>query len=438
VDIAELKTRIQVIVFNRCAGQILPFGRGTLALATFGRWAGRIGPLVPHVTLASPRAKCAAVEDGCFEDCPMRLLIVTLGMCLASACTLGAAEETHAPSSPDHTQLRTYIDSAGKQHPVERPEDWAIRRRHILAGMQEAMGPLPDRSRLPPLDVRCNDQDDQVTEGVRRQTISFASGDGDRVAAYLYVPPHASGVRLPAMLALHQTSKIGKGEVAGLGANKHQGYGAELAARGYIVIAPDYPSFGDSQKYDFQADRYQSGTMKGIFNHMRAVDLLVAREDVDANRLGVIGHSLGGHNAIFVGVFDERLKAIVSSCGWTPFADYYRGNIAGWTSDRYMPRLRDEYGLDPNRVPFDFYELVAALAPRAFFSNSPLHDDNFDVQGVKKVVAKAGEIYDLLGVHDCLQVRYPDCDHDFPDDVRRDAYRLIDDLFDHKPIKEVP
>jgi len=108
-----------------------------------------------------------------------------------------------------------------------------------------------------------------------------------------------------------------------------------------------------------------------------------------------IGHSLGGHNAMFVAVFDPRLKVIVSSCGWTPFHDYYGGKIAGRTSDRYMPRLKTEYGLDPDRVPFDFYEVVAALAPRPFFSSSPLRDSNFDVEGVKKAVAEARKVLQM-------------------------------------------
>ncbi len=38
-----------------------------------------------------------------------------------------------------------------------------------------------------------------------------------------------------------------------------------------------------------------------------------------AKRIGVIGHSLGGHNAIFTATFDERLKAVVTSCGFTGF-----------------------------------------------------------------------------------------------------------------------
>ena len=85
----------------------------------------------------------------------------------------------------------------------------------------------------------------------------------------------------------------------------------------------------------------------------------------------MIGHSLGGHNAIFTALFDDRLEAVVSSCGFNDFLHYYGGNIAGWSHAGYMPRLRSVYGLDLARVPFDFPELVGALAPRPFFANAP-------------------------------------------------------------------
>ena len=328
-------------------------------------------------------------------------------------------------AGPGHKRLMTYIDAQGHEAPVRTPADWARRRTQILAGMQEAMGPLPDRTHLPGLDMK-------VTESVRgegftRQTISFVgerTDHEDRIPAYLFVPDHRATERVPAILALHPTSAVGKGEIAGAGKPNRQ-YGLELARRGYVVLCPDYPSFGD-YRYDFKDPRYVSGTMKGIFNHMRCVDLLESLPQVDGQRIGVIGHSLGGHNAMFVGVFDPRIKAIVSSSGWTPFADYYGGKIAGWTSPRYMPRLRDVYHLDAAQVPFDFYEVVAALAPRPFFSNSPLHDDNFDVAGVRKAIPEAQKVYDLLGAHDALQVHHPDCGHDFPDEIRQEAYRFLD------------
>src|SRR5687768_9822719 len=261
-----------------------------------------------------------------------------------------------AAAYSDHSRLLVYIDDKGGEHPVKTAEDWARRRTHILAGMQEAMGALPDRSNLPELDVKVVAE--MKGEGFVRQTISFVAEGADRVPADLYLPASAAkGKRLPAMLALHQTSHNGKRDLGGGAKNPNMGYAPELARRGYVVLCPDYPSFGDYANYDFAKDAYVSGTMKGVFNHMRCVDLLAARDDVDPERIGVIGHSLGGHNAMFVGVFDERLKVIVSSCGWTPFADYYGGKIAGWTSDRYMPLLRDKYKLDPKDVPFDFYEV---------------------------------------------------------------------------------
>lgn len=344
-------------------------------------------------------------------------------------CITAQAADEFGPEYPDHRQLLVYRDADG-EHPVRTAEDWAKRREHILLGMQRAMGKLPDRSNLPPLDVEIEETYDGTT--FTRYKLSFVAEPGDRVPAYLFVPKGLDGKRVPGILALHQTTPLGKEEPAGLGPNENKHYGLELAKRGYVVLVPDYPSFGDYD-YDFSADRYTSGSMKGIFNHMRAVDLLVSRPEVDPERLGVIGHSLGGHNAMFVGLFDERLKVIVSSCGWTPFHHYYGGKLDGWTSDRYVPSIRDEFELDPDRVPFDMYEIVAGFAPRAFFSISPERDHNFDVEGVRKVIARARPVYELLSAADNLQVRYPDKPHDFPPLERHESYAFIDKVLDHTP-----
>ena len=327
------------------------------------------------------------------------------------------------PSGIDHSRLLVYRDAAGAELPVKTPADWAKRRRQIIDGMQQAMGPLPSRTALPSLDMRVRDKFDG--DGFTRLTIDFVTEKNDRLPALLYRPTTRRLAKRAGILALHPTSPLGKHRVTKKGGVPNRTYAYELARRGYVVIAPDYPPFGDYQ-YDFETDDYVSGTMKGIFNHMRCVDLLQSLPEVDPGRIGAIGHSLGGHNAMFVGVFDPRIRVVVSSCGWTPFHDYYGGKIAGWTSDRYMPLLKTRYGLDPDRVPFDFYEVVAALAPRVFFSSSPLHDSNFDVRGVKKAIPKAREIYKLLGQPNALHLRTPDSEHDFPTEVRHESYRIID------------
>lgn len=328
----------------------------------------------------------------------------------------------------DHSQLLIVKDASGHERPVQTKADWAERVAHIRAGMQQAMGPLPEAARRVPLDVEIVSE--ERTEKYLRRKLRFTPEPGDRVPAWLLIP-HAlpANGKAPAMLCLHQTTRIGKDEPAGLGGLKPLHYAHELAGRGYVCLVPDYPSFGE-YPYDFKQPgaRYASGSMKAIWNNLRAVDLLESLPQVDARRLGVIGHSLGGHNSLFTAVFDERLKAVVSSCGFTPFHDYYGGKVAGWTSDRYMPRIRDVYGNNADNLPFDFYEILGALAPRGFFSNSPIRDSNFDIGGVRKAFAKAGEIYALFDSPRRLKLVTPDAPHDFPEPERKAAYEWLDEV----------
>ena len=300
--------------------------------------------------------------------------------------------------------------------------DWARRRADILDRMQQVMGTLPDLSRLGPLDMRVIDTVD-MGDVVRRK-ITFAPEPGDSVPAYLVMPKGLDG-HAPAVLCLHQTTKIGKGEPVGLGGKPDLRYGLELARRGCVTLAPDYPNFGD-YTFDPYSNGYASATMKGILNHMRAVDLLQSLPEVDPDRIGCIGHSLGGHNTIFLGAFDTRVKVMVSSCGFTSFPKYKGGDLTGWTHRGYMPRIAEVYGGDPARVPFDFTEVVAALAPRAFFTNSPIGDGNFDVEGVRDCIEAAAPVYEMLGVRDRLAAVYPDAGHDFPPEVREQAYSFIE------------
>lgn len=349
-------------------------------------------------------------------------------LCLVSSIALlfnfAIAEETAAPAK-SHQSLTWAPDASGIPLPLKTLGDWERRRTAILAGFEEAAGKLPSRDNLPDLDVRVSERIETVH--YVRETLTFASEDGDRTPAYLYLPKDLkAGEKRAGIVALHPTGALGKGIVDGKGERPNRAYARELAERGHVVIAPDYLSFGDYKDYDFAADRYESGTMKGIWNHMRCVDLLVSRPEVDPEKIASIGHSLGGHNAIFHGVFDRRVKVIVSSCGWTPLHDYYGGDLKGWTSDRYIPAIRDRYALDPDKVPFDYYELVAALAPAAFFSNSPLRDSNFDWRGVEKVAPQARRIYELHGVPEKMRIAYPDDEHDFPTIEREESYRFIE------------
>jgi dienelactone hydrolase len=355
-----------------------------------------------------------------------RIAIVKLaaGTLILLAAEHRACADEPAPAYTEHQDLGYYLDGKGARHEITTVADWEIRRRHILAGMQLVMGPLPDRSHRAPLATR-ELEAAKIGEVVRKK-IEYTTEPGYRLRAYLFVPPRTSERKLPAVLCLHQTTKIGKEEPAGLGGNPNLHYALHLAQRGYVTLAPDYPSFGE-REYDF-ADKhgFASGTMKAIWDNMRGIDLLETVAEVDRERIGCMGHSLGGHNTMFTAVFDTRIKALVSNCGFTRFHKYYNGKLAGWTRARYMPRIASVYENSPDRVPFDFTEIVAALAPRPFLASSPVRDSNFEVSGVRETIAAAMPIYKLLGKPDNLQANYPDSEHDFPEEAREVAYRFFD------------
>jgi hypothetical protein len=258
-----------------------------------------------------------------------------------------------------------------------------------------------------------------------RRSISYAAEPGGRTTAFLCIPKTAlAGRRARAVLCLHPTDNTaGYKVVVGLGGRPHRQYAAELAERGFVTISPSYVQLADYQP-DLPQLGYASGTMKAIWDNIRALDLLDSLPQVRHGKYAAIGHSLGGHNAIYTAVHEKRIGVVVSSCGFDSFLDYYGGNIKGWVQERYMMRMGQYVGA-PQNVPFDFYEPVAALAPRAFFVNAPLRDANFRHASVDRIREAALPVYRLYGAADRLRVEHPDCEHDFPDAVRFAAYEWI-------------
>ena len=171
---------------------------------------------------------------------------------------------------------------------------------------------------------------------------------------------------------------------------------------------------------------YASATMKGIWNHARALDLLQCLPEVADSRLGAIGHSLGGHNALFLAAFDTRVQVTVTSCGFNSFLKYRNGRLAEWSHRGYMPRIAAVYGADAAQMPFDFTEVLAAIAPRAVFVSAPVADACFEVDGVVDCLEAAMPVYQLHGRAGDLVAQYPAGEHDFPVAMRQAAYQFVD------------
>ena len=303
--------------------------------------------------------------------------------------------------------------------------EWQERRRAILQNMQAIMGPLPGAEKRIPLDVQVSEETD--CGAYVRRLLTYASEPGSRVPAYLLIPKTAlanGATPVSAVLCPHPTdNRIGHKVVVGLGGKPNRAYAAELAERGFVTIAPAYPLLANYQP-DLAALGYASGTMKAIWDNIRALDLLESLPFVQHSGFGAIGHSLGGHNSVFTAAFDERIKAVVSSCGLDSFRDYKGGDITGWTSTRYMPRLTEYVGR-VHEMPFDFDEVLAAIAPRGVFISAPVRDDNFRADSVDRIAAIAREVFALHKVPDQIVVQHPDCAHDFPDEIRKNSYEWL-------------
>jgi hypothetical protein len=353
-------------------------------------------------------------------------MLAALAALLLSASP-AAADQPRLPRD----NLLLYRGDDNKPHEVKTTDDWAKRRAEIVRGMESVMGKLPGKEKRCPLDVKVEEQVD-CGKYVRR-LITYESEPGSRVPAYLCLPKDVLNgkKKVPAILCLHGTDNtVGHGTVVGLGKNPNRSYASELAERGYVTLAPNYPLLAKYQP-DLKKLGWQSGTLKAVWDNIRGLDYLESLPFVDGKAMGAIGHSLGGHNSVYTAVFDDRLKVVVSSCGLDSYLDYYGGDEKnwfpekGWCQTRYMLKLANYRGKLAD-IPFDFHEMIGALAPRYVFIIAPTKDNNFKADSVDRIVAAAKPVFKLYGHEDRLRVEHPDCPHDFPPEMREAAYKLFD------------
>ena len=330
-----------------------------------------------------------------------------------------------------------HIDLSKSTFPEQRPlaqDAWAQRPKDVRKAAESVMGSFPNEEKRIALDVRIEEEVDMGS--YLRRLISYQSEPDSRTPAYLCIPKKAfiDKSRVPAILCLHPTdNQVGHQVVVGLAGKEGRQYASELAERGFVTLAPAYPLLANYWP-NLSALGYESGAMKAIWDNSRGLDLLESLPYVNSkNGLAAIGHSLGGHNAIFSAVFDDRIQAAASSCGFDAFADYYDGRREnwyygkGWCQLRYMPRLSN-YRDRLQEIPFDFPDLLSSLAPRKIFINAPLHDSNFRWKSVQRCAAIVQDAYKVHQRGSHVIVRHPDTPHDFVQAMRKEAYEMIESV----------
>ncbi|MBI1346406.1 prolyl oligopeptidase family serine peptidase [bacterium] len=353
--------------------------------------------------------------------------------CLLSLCLAGPLTAADPVPRLPRDQLLLFHQGT-EVVPVKTLDDWQHRKAEILAGFASVAGSLPGDEKRCPFDVQVEEEFDAGS--YVRRLITYASEPGCRTPAYVLIPKavlNTPGAKAPAVLCLHPTdNNVGLGVVVGLGPRENRSYANELAERGYVCFAPNYPLLAKYQP-DIKALGWESGTLKAVWDNIRGLDWLSTQPYVNPTAFAAIGHSLGGHNSVYTAIHDDRIKVIVSSCGLDSYLDYYDGAEAnwfperGWVQTRYLPKLA-EYRGRLAEIPYDFHELIAALAPRSTLIVAPLHDSNFRAASVDRVAAAAKPIFELYGHPERLQVEHPDCQHDFPPEMRERAYQLIDSV----------
>jgi len=136
----------------------------------------------------------------------------------------------------------------------------------------------------------------------RPSAIEFDVADGAAVRAELVVPRHQSG-RAPAVIFAHGSA---------LDPEAFRSEALELGRHGFASIAPDLPiTMTGNVETDIVFVR------RAIIIERRALDVLVARPDVDAGRTGFVGHSWGADLAAIMAGAEPRLAAVVIACGWS-------------------------------------------------------------------------------------------------------------------------
>jgi dienelactone hydrolase len=296
--------------------------------------------------------------------------------------------------------------------------------------------------------------------------LTFQTAPGVRVPAYLLIPKRA---RLPApgIVALHSHDGIylwGKEKVVEsddehpyLTAFKQRRYGgksiaAELARQGYVVIVIDMFYWGERRMIldgdpSIYRQRPRTMTEKEIdaFNQrssqneqlvarslftagvswpgvvlwddIRTLDYLASRPEVDRQRLGCVGLSVGGYRSYLLAALDQRIKAAVD-VGWmTSMPDQIKQHV--------IYTIGFSFHLIGLYQDLDFPDLAGLIAPRAILVINGSQDRLFALDGVKRAFEKIAQCYRKAGASVRQRCSLYNAPHEFNLEMQAEAWEWL-------------
>ncbi|MDZ4861672.1 MAG: prolyl oligopeptidase family serine peptidase [Candidatus Hydrogenedentes bacterium] len=283
--------------------------------------------------------------------------------------------------------------------------EWPAVRNQIETAVRGVLGEI-DTERV---ELQMKTLDEQSFPGYSRKRVNYFVDEWERVSAWLFVPDGREEV--PGILCCHQMTPQGKDEPGGVKGDPQLAFARRYAELGYVTIAPDCVTSGERQSHGLQPydtkNFYKDHPKKSVLSkmlqdHTFALDALCDIKRVDPARLGVIGHSMGGTNALLLAAFDQRVQTCVASCGFTRFAD--DKNADRWANENgfvQLPKLRE--AIQKKEYPFDWEHLLALVAPCPTLVITSLTDEVLsNTKSCEKAVKAAKTIYKHLGASEAL------------------------------------
>jgi len=316
-------------------------------------------------------------------------------------------------SPADGPPIRTLADWEGRKAEFRSHLTWALGE-----AIPASQGRAGDYGSEPEYWARMLRRD-IVPRDVEKTCLNF----GGYLAGDLYRPsPEArfSGKR-PAIVWLHPTS-VPCGYLPGYGAvGVDKRLYLDWVRAGYAVFAFDQIGTGrrveEVQRF---YNRHPHSSLLGctVRDTEAAVDALLQMDFVDSRRIYVVGYATGGMAALHAAALDERIAGVIAIAGFTPMrtdtADKGTGGIARWTHWLpFLPRLGAFVGCE-NRIPYDYDEVLALIAPRLVVLVQPTLDYQSTASDLRACVARACGIYSLYGRPESLRlVEVDDYNHCF-------------------------
>ena len=286
----------------------------------------------------------------------------------------------------------------------------------FLEEYRRLLGWMPEKCDLNPRLVERVQKDGYV-----REKVIYTVEEGEDVPAYLLIP---DGVEkpAPAILCIHQHAAmfgIGKSEAAGRIGYPHGQYALRYCRAGFITLAADQRAFEERKRpRDWSGDRMAveelilaGRTMAGAFAYEagRAIDYLQTRPEVDAERIGITGHSMGAMAALVTLPVERRIKAAVVSCG----VNTYRGRIergetmpGAWLIPGIMRR-------------YELTDIYAAAAPTPLLLCAGRRDGTFKYADFEEAVPVVRAAYERAGCPERFQVHVEDVGHVYTEEMYR-------------------